>query len=393
MKIKEKIISIFLSFAIVFSIFAVTPAQAMVVPLSRYFDVYTNGYKVPTTKDFMDALMFFGRFYEKITGMKIFTDDKIEVTFVDFIKDVYDEVYTLSNGTMDFELFFKSLPISPVPGERFYERTKLTKDEVVEYLRQKNAEADEKGDSMALVYFFARLYMQLFDKAVIGAIPVEGQEGVYELFVTVYYTDGTYDEMTPGVYYNAAENYLYGKEGNGIFSLGYDLDADNATLYCVVKSWQRMFGFCMFYDVFSYLTPFFDYTTRRFKFNYEGKEWMIQIWKVRYIITTGCEIGIYTRDKGSLGTYYDCASDEDMLEMTMDLYHGDDLVVNTPKQKHWWLTAFRFTPKCYLPESLRMVATITFKDEEMAELFVASASKYSDVKTYRNLTEVSFEWK
>lgn len=393
MKIKEKIISLILVVTTVFSVVAFSPVLARESISDRYRDVYENGYSVPKTKDFMDSFLAFGRLFEKVSGMKIFTEEKIRVTFVDFIKDVYDDVYELSDATMDFELFFKSLPISSAPAKRFYEITKLSREEVVEYLHQKNREADEQDTGWGVFYFFARVYMNLFDDVLIGAIPVGNEEdGIYELFVTVYYIDGTYDEMTPGVYYNAAENYLYGKEGKGVFNLGYDLDADDATLYCVVESWQRNFGFCMFYDVFSYMTPFFDYSTKRMKFDYDGREWMIQIWKGRYIITTGCEIGVYTREKGSKGSYYDCAADEDMLVMNMQLYHGDDLIVSTNDTLHWWLTAFRFTPKCYLPESLKMYATITFKDEEMADLFMASASRYRDMKLYQEENKVSFEW-
>lgn len=389
MKVFKKAICFVLALVTVFSIAAYLPANAWG---KRYNDIYENGYSVPKTKDFMDAFVSFGALYERITGMKIFTDDKISIILEGFIKDVYDEVYTLSDATMDFELFFKSLPISSVPAKRFYELTRLDKDEVVEYLRRKNLEADENGDSIAVAYFFARVYMNLFDSVVIGASPISEEEGIYELFVTVYYTDGTYDEMTPGVYYNAKEDYLYNSDGRGVLELGYDLDADTATLYCVVDSWQRQFGFCMFYDMFSYLTPFFDYTTKRFKFVYEDKEWMIQIWKGRYLITMGCEIGIYTRDIGSKGSYYNCASDEDMLKMSMQLYHGDDLLVSSSEKTHWWLTAFRFTPKCYLPESLTMNATVEFKDEEMTDLFVAAASKQRNFEFTREGKEVSFVW-
>lgn len=394
MRARIKIISFILTLSLVFPLICVGNANAKTIqsPVDKYVDVFVNGYTVPTTKYFMDNFRAFGHIFEKFTGMKIFTDEKINLVIEGFIKDVYDEVYTKSDGTMDFDLFFKSLPISSAPAKKYYEITHVDRQELVDYLKQKNIQADEEGSSIALFYFFARIYMNLFDDVVIGARSVDEQEGIYEILVTVYYCDGTKDEMTPGIYYNANTKYLYSPKGDGVMGLGYNLDVENATLESVTDCWQKQFGFCLFYDVFSYLTPFFDYDTRRMKFDYEGKEWMIQIWKGRYIITTGCEIGIYTKDKDSHSTVYMGADGEDMLKMSMKLYHFDDLIVSREKTAHWWLTAFRFTPKCYLPNSMKMYGEIEMKSDEMAQLFCKSARKYFDFKVNSRGKTVSFVW-
>lgn len=391
MKMKNKIICFVLAVITLVSV-AVSPVYANQNLFEKYKDVYINGYKVPSTKDFMDAFLMFGKLYEKISGMKIFTDEKISVVLEGFLVDVYNDVYTFSDGTMDFDLFFKTLPISSAPVKKFYEITKLDKNDVVNYLNQKRIEAEENDDPMSLVYFFLRVYMNIFDEVIIGAYPINEEEGIYEVLVKVKYTDGTIDEMEPGIYYDAKRNYLYNSDSKGVLELGYDLDVNNATLLCVVDSWQRNFGFCLFYDVFSYLTPFFDYNTKRFMFDYDGREWMIQVWKGRYLITTGAEIGVYTRDEGSKGSFYNCASNEDMLKMSMTLYHGDTEILNVPETTHWWLTAFKFTPKCYLPESLFMNAEITLKDDEMTQAFVNSVSKHKDVKYDVDGNKVIFSW-
>lgn len=52
---------------------------------------------------------------------------------------------------------------------------------------------------------------------------------------------------------------------------------------------------------------------------------MIELWKGQYGITTGAEIGIYNtasddiKTKQFTGTYYDCASDDERLDMSFVL--------------------------------------------------------------------------
>ena len=41
---------------------------------------------------------------------------------------------------------------------------------------------------------------------------------------------------------------------------------------------------------------------------------MIQVWKGQYGITTGGELGVYNKTTNRETEFYDCASDEDMLE-------------------------------------------------------------------------------
>ena len=399
---KNRILSVILSVSIVLSVMTVgfigvNAEDRNIITfeqlVEKYKSVYNDGYNVPKTEDFIQVIVVFGQVYEKLTGLKIFTDDKISIIVEGYIKDVYDEVKNQSDEVMNFQLLFESLPISSVFAKNFYEVTKIEREEVIKYLNDKsNAYYNEGNEPIGALYLFLRVYMNVFDEILLTVVPVNGKDGIYEVEVHFVYNDGEIEKMYPGIYYNAETRYLYNRDGKGVLDLGYDLNTNDACLETVVNSWQRNFGFCLFYDVFSYLTPFFDYITRRIKFEYDNKEWMIQIWKGRYIITVGCEVGIYTREKGSLGSFYNCASDEDMLPISMSLYHGDDLVLQRPETLHWWLTSFRFTPKAYLPESLTLDTSITFKDKEMTDAFMNSVKKILDVKTKRNENTVSLHW-
>ena len=131
--------------------------------------------------------------------------------------------------------------------------------------------------------------------------------------------------------------------------------------------WQRYFGFCEIYDKCAPATMMF-YNTQRYKFDYEGKNWMIQVWKGQYGITSGAEIGVYTKSPKNPVEFYACASDEDCLKMSFDLYKKGELFFHREDESHWWLTGF--APLTATSASdFEMRASITCKSEEMAKAF------------------------
>ncbi len=147
-------------------------------------------------------------------------------------------------------------------------------------------------------------------------------------------------------------------------------------------AWQYNFGFGKIYDIASpYLLLEYDYI--RIFFVYEGKDWMLQMWKGQYgMIFYGGEIGIYTRihsDKGvGLFTMFRCAAEEDWLKMEMTLWHQE--LTGEWKREftrdydyYWWCTGFKngHLRQEEPADELRMTGRITFKDEEMTELVSA----------------------
>ena len=126
---------------------------------------------------------------------------------------------------------------------------------------------------------------------------------------------------------------------------------------------------------------FFNYNTRRFKFEYDGLEWMIQIWKGNYIITNGAEVGLYNREASKWGTFYNCVTDEEMLDMSMQVCAGDKVLVNKPLQKHWWINGFNLSGRMYFPSTLTLKFSIVMPDEAMLDAFCESIDNHhrSDV--------------
>lgn len=94
--------------------------------------------------------------------------------------------------------------------------------------------------------------------------------------------------------------------GEVILAAGFRYDKEQGIFYSETDSWQRNFGFMSFYDAAAAFTGMY-YDTMRLKFNYEGRDWMFQIWKGRYGITTGGEMGIYYKSPDSERNIYACA--------------------------------------------------------------------------------------
>jgi hypothetical protein len=158
----------------------------------------------------------------------------------------------------------------------------------------------------------------------------------------------------------------------------------------IIKSrndaWQRHTGFCWAYDIASaYLAMIIDCET--FYFPYDGRVWLIELWKGQYGLETGCEIGLYRDDLGpeirddhdlkllpltGRQRYFNCVSDSERLTMWSRLRrHGDAApLFERGPEKSWWLTGFKWGVYTKETQSLTMDLRITdFPSKEMRDSF------------------------
>ena len=136
----------------------------------------------------------------------------------------------------------------------------------------------------------------------------------------------TYDEVDRPLHESGVAGYLY--------------DPYEKCFYTSSDPWQRTVGYNVIFDVVS-PTTFIDFDTVRFKFDYEKKNWIIQLWKGQYgLLFYGAEIGIYTKPENQIVEHYYCASDEDMLKMSMDFYRDGVKKFSRPYGLYWWCTGF-----------------------------------------------------
>lgn len=152
---------------------------------------------------------------------------------------------------------------------------------------------------------------------------------------------------------------------------GFEYDEKQGIYYSSVNPWQKGFGFNVIYDMSAPLAGMY-YSTERIYFQYNDKDWMIQIWKGQYGMTCGAEIGIYNKTDKIM--QYDCVSEDEFLEMSFVLYNQGEKMFERGPEKHWWLTGFKIM-NVGVPILLNMDMTIKFPTKSMADAFEAGLKK------------------
>ena len=166
---------------------------------------------------------------------------------------------------------------------------------------------------------------------------------------------------------------------------GYRYDPQGNFYYTDDKDcWQKNAGYSEIYDNMAPAAGMFI-DQIRIRFTYGGKDWMIQFWKGQYGMMVGAEIGVYTAKEGTYTgatgdvNHYNCADKEDWLKMQLDCYwdkNGDghyEKIFTRPYDYYWWATGFingRCNSVKHPIKELKVKGRITFKSQEMADLFV-----------------------
>lgn len=224
--------------------------------------------------------------------------------------------------------------------------------------------------------------------------PYQNDETVKEL--CLYYKelfDSEEIKFRTGVLFNYKNEMISTVDGTGLMGIGFDFNFDFNKFYASDDPWQRNFGFCELYDKLAFLIGDY-YDTAKIKFSYDGRDWMVQLWKGIYSYNMlGAEIGIYVKPENREAEYYDCVSDSDRLVMSFNLYHGDKEVIGCEPELSWWKTAFVI--KSFVsPSELTMVSSVEFPDKAMRNAFVDSLkASYGDTMTVTvDGLRVSFTW-
>ncbi|MCQ2479528.1 MAG: DUF4474 domain-containing protein [Clostridia bacterium] len=177
-------------------------------------------------------------------------------------------------------------------------------------------------------------------------------------------------------WYVDKDGYITTDGDKGVLGFGYSLTEN--CFYATGNAWQRNFGYTKVYDKVSELMVI-SYDTLRIYFNYKGKDWMVQLWKGQYgFVLEGAEVGVYNRPEGvKVGTYYNCAKDNERLEISLTLYDKGRRLFSRKPQDSWWMTGFvpgqlgvGVAVGSPLTGLLTATTSITLKNEEMTQAFV-----------------------
>jgi len=159
--------------------------------------------------------------------------------------------------------------------------------------------------------------------------------------------------------YDANIGEFRGINDEGIFHFGFNYNPRYRFLYATRNSWKRVFGFNDFYDWLSNnLGTLLELETYRVIFEHDGLEYMVQMWKGRYLfnLITGAEVGFYTRPLTRRVEHWDTLPLEQSMPMRLALTSGDTVFFDLPMRDTWWImmlehyqtpTPARYLTMCY----------------------------------------------
>ncbi len=380
-KITEKVLAVLLILTIVFTTgatFGYAKTDADVPSGEIIYDETDPGYN--EGKDHLTTAQFFA-FVDKINamfrnvfGFNIINENKIKIEVNGVMNDIFTEWTIKSGGTLDIIKIANCLPNFTDGSDKVCELLNINVDVLAPMFKEKANEFYAQGKTLQGLFFdFARMYLLQIDHMSLDADQNKKDPTIYNVFIVIYYKNGKSEKIKSDFIYDTNTHELKRKNERGV--LGFNIDADDYTIYAIKDTWQRYFGFCITYDILANLTVY-DYDTKRIYLTYGGKDWLFQIWKGIYFIANGAEIGIYNRPEQQIKTtVFQCAPDEDMMVMSLELYQGNRRIFYREPQLHWWVIGFSIEEKVYDAKYLTAKGTIEFPNEEFAELFVSSAKK------------------
>ena len=390
---KRRITAIILSLA-VFITAAVVPAQAVTKSdaVLRADNTPADATPTYTTAQFLETLELINKVTDLLTGKAFIPTTEIKLSVDETITGYCD--YICENSGLDIVSLLGAFKGMNYPHEQIVAITRLDTAEIRDNLIERSYELRDKGQQgLAYFLFMFGVYISTIEACDVCAVPTE-EENVDEVVLFVRFTDGTGCEMHPSIWINSETGDCYSKNGKGIINTGFNFNINKLMVYAPMYCWMRDFGFTVLYDINCYIFPMWNYITRRFHFNYDDRQWMIQIWKGNYLITNGGEVGIYNRSKYAIGTYYNTVSDEERMVMSLRISHGDDVLVDIEPTLHWWVNGFQMNNYMYKPSSMLLESTIEFPNETMRNAFTKAVdSEYHHDVTYTvDGNNVSISW-
>lgn len=202
------------------------------------------------------------------------------------------------------------------------------------------------------------------------------------------------------------------KVGLAWYEAGFLYDPHDDFSYSRMNPLQRKLGYAYGYDEYA-LSCSMNIDCEPVFFEYDGKQWMIELWKGQYGFEVGAEIGVYYRDPNKTSSelirldesvgqrpgpdgsidqqhslFYICADDANRLNMSFTLKKNGSPLFYRASEQHWWLTAFRWGVYAE-PENLSMDVKITFPTLDMQKAFKNSLHRmgYNSDDGYKSSSE------
>lgn len=155
---------------------------------------------------------------------------------------------------------------------------------------------------------------------------------------------------------------------------GFEYQTQGEFVATRLDAWQRQFGYRALYDrTAMYFQMVFD--CEPIYFYYDGRTYLVELWKGQYGITIGGEVGIYyvneilTPDQFATALFQS-VSNQELFRIKMTFYHRGIKLFDYCK-RHWWLGGFRIG-EYGEPEDVTMNLSITCPNQEIVLRLVES---------------------
>ncbi|MDR2647746.1 MAG: DUF4474 domain-containing protein [Oscillospiraceae bacterium] len=314
------------------------------------------------------------RTIQRITTLGISPPPAMEITYDPIMGGIFDDMKELSG--FDFKLVAADFPDIYYYNRWLYAIMPNQLNGLGDYMIAKGDAYDLEGNGelKALYRLFGSM-VAMPKKAHIMVVPLEGGgENEYEVHIKQTYGDGSTAVLDTSIRYNAESGELW--DVPGISAIGFDFNTKQNYVHSAESNpFQRILGYTKLYDdLLLQTTDMVNVETVRFKFPYQGKNWMLQLWKGRYFITSAGEVGLYNMPTDRLVEFYDAAADNERVPMSFKLkaVGVDAPLIDQSQVNHWWMTGFALRKYTYLPDKLTLSTIITVPDEEFRDGLIAA---------------------
>ncbi len=373
MKMANKLISVIMALILVCTIVVpgFTAPKNNITTRDEYAEYLEDeGYPALTTDEFYKEWNAACDFFRLMTGGKFPSEETLDVSFDEYLLTLNHQV--VSNSGLDVLKTIDNFPAFNTGIGDVAEKLQIDTAEVRKLMYALRDECYKMGMSeVGDIYHFVGVYMSVIDKAYLYVEPYGDTEGIYEICLDLTYRDGYTESFKTGILHDSVTGELYGKNGDGLLGFGFAFNSKEMVCYALVNAWHRNVGYAVIYDLAADASYVWDIETRRYAFEYDGLEWQIQAWKGSYfLLATGAEVGLYNRDPAKkISTFYNCATDDQLMMMTIKLSHKKTVLFDRGPMKHWWINGYRMNGKTYDSESLTLEFSIEMPNMEMVNAF------------------------
>ena len=234
---------------------------------------------------------------------------------------------------------------------------------------------EQNNTLLKSLYRVAGAAIKMPDKLHFEAVPTKENPNEYEFIGNFSYYDGSTVQVKTGTTYNTKTGRLGGENGFGF--LGYNYYVDDNVLENTPGNWQRGLGYTKLYDDLLLQSGVSDIDTVRVTFSHDGRDWLLQLWKGRYLNMPGGEAGLYHKPGTRWTGFYDTMGDDELVGLSFKLSdkRSGAVLIDRPLEPNWWKAGFSVYDTPLTGEDLTLETILAPQDDALLAAIKAALDK------------------